>query len=91
MARRKRKRSKQGLFSKLSNIALTLFAFSRPISVFLNNPSMAAVELIAEEATFGLTKGTFNLQAGFSMYAPVGGAIALGTLKSYISRKFPVR
>ncbi len=79
------------MFSKIANALLIAFAFSRPISVMVANPSLAAVRLLTEEATFGLSEGNFNLQAGMSIYGPAIGAVALGTLKSYLMRKFPVR
>ncbi len=92
MAANKKKRGRrQGLFSKISNALLIVFAFSRPLTVLMNSPNKAGVDLITEEATFGLSAGSFNLAAGMQIYGPAIGAVALGTLKSYLIRKFPVR
>ncbi len=92
MAKKRRRRGKQGLFSKAINIALTLLAFARPIQIAFSakGPNTKLAQVI-DEATFGLANGTFNLQKGLQMYTPVGAALALGTLKKFVMRKFPVR
>ncbi len=88
----KRKRSKQGLLSKVINTGLVAFGFSRVLTLlFAHGFSQASVTAITREATFGLSSGSFDLNAGLRMYTPAGGAAALGYLKSYLMRKFPVR
>ncbi len=93
MAKGKKKSRRQGLFSKAINIAFLALGFSRPLFLLLRPGgfSQSSVEQILEEATFGLTKGTFDVAAGARMYSPAGAAFALGTLKTFLMRKFPVR
>ncbi len=94
MAKGKTKSRRQGLFSKAVNAALILLGFSRPIAILLD-PQRGRfankADIIIREATFGLSEGSFKLDAGLKMYTPALGAIALGTLKSFLMRKFPVR
>ncbi len=91
MAKAKRKRSKQGMVSKVANVLLLLLTFARPISLLIRSPSMGSIDTIMNEATFGLVSGKLDLAAGARMYAPGGAAVGLGMLKSYVLRKFPVR
>ncbi len=94
MAKKKTRGRRQGLFSKAINIGLILLGFSRPIAILLD-PQQGKfankANVIIREATFGLSEGSFKLDAGLKMYTPALGAIALGTLKSFLMRKFPVR
>ncbi len=98
MARGKKKRSrKQGWFSKLANIALWGVAFARPITIAFGPGSpQGKFEKVIREATFGLVAeggrvGTFNLNEGLAMYLPAGAALALGKIRSFAARHFPVR
>ncbi len=91
MAKGKKKRSKQGLFSKAMNIALILLGFSRPIELLIRSPSVGSVNTIIREATFGLSEGKLDLKAGANLYSRGLAAVGLGTLKSYLMKKFPVR
>lgn len=92
MAKKKRSGGKQGWTSKLMNGALTALAFSRPLVILFSSGAIGPkLDLIMDEATFGLSKGAFNLDSGLRMYAPAGAAISLGILKSYIAKKFPIR
>ncbi len=92
MPKGKKKRSKQSLVSKAINTALIALGFSRPLVwLFGGAPLREAVDGIMDEATFGLSKGKFSLDKGLRMYSPVGAAVALGKLKSYLMRQFPVR
>ncbi len=85
-----KKRSRQGLLSKAINAALILLGLSRPIQLLMEK-GMDGIDFIISESTFGLTDATgFNLQKGLRMYAPVGAAVGLGKLKSYLFRHFPV-
>ncbi len=91
MPKKKKSRRRQGLFSKAINAALIALGFARPIQLFMEK-GVGAVDFIISEATFGLTDASgFNLQKGLRMYAPVGAAVGLGKLKSYLFRHFPVR
>ncbi len=84
---KKKKRSRQGLFSKVTNIMIIAFALQRPIWLAFQRRFTD----ITKEATFGLSEGKFDWKAGVRMYAPVGGGIALGKLKQYLMKHFPVR
>ncbi len=91
MAKGKKKRSRQSLFSKAINAGLILLGLSRPIMILAKlGFTETAVNAITSEATFGLSQGKFNLNEGLKMYTPAGGAIALGKLKQYLMRHFPV-
>ncbi len=91
MAKHKKK-SKQGLFSKAINVGLILLGFSRPLTILMKHGfGEVAVNAIISESTFGLSQGKFDLNEGLKMYTPAGGAIALGKLKQYLMRHFPVR
>ncbi len=91
MAKEKRKRSKQGMVSKVANTLLLLLTFARPISLLIRSPSMGSIDTIMYEATFGLVSGKLDLAAGARMYTPAGAAVSLGYLKSYALKHFPVR
>ncbi len=93
----KKKNSKQGMFSKLTNIALWAVAFARPIIIAIGPGSpQAKFEKVIREATFGLVAeggqvGKFNLNEGLAMYAPAGAAVGLSKVRNFASRHFPVR
>lgn len=92
-AAKPKKKSRQSLMSKAMNAGLIVLGFSRPLQhlwAFVSGRS-DALESLQYEATFGLSGGTLDLAAGGRMYAPAGSAAALGYLKSYLLRKFPVR
>lgn len=90
-----RKPSRQGWVSKLANAALTALAFLRPLERAISGDlpyfSSTGPGSLVSEATFGLSHGGFNLQTGLQLYGPAIGATSLGLIKSYITRKFPVR
>ncbi len=79
------------MFSKAVNIGLIALGLSRPIHWFMTQTPEIAVKQIIREATFNLSEGAFHLESGLSMYGPGAAAIALGKLKSYLFRHFPVR
>ncbi len=88
----KKKHRKQGWVSKGINFGLILLGFSRVIEHLFAPISMERkFARIKSEATFGLSEGKFDLQAGLRMYTPGGAAAGLGMLKSYLMKKFPVR
>ncbi len=92
MAKNKKKKSRrQGMFSKVLNIAIILLGLSRPITIMVQNPNARGVDFLINEATFGLSKGALNFKAGMKFYSPAGAAVGLGFLKSYLIKKFPVR
>ncbi len=92
MARRKKKRGKQGAFSKVINIIGWVIGLARPIEVLINQGfSVAALQNIMKGLTFGLSGGGFNLQEGMRMYVPVGAAIGYRQFTKYLMRHFPVR
>ncbi len=90
-AKNKKKGGRQGIVSKLMNVALIALGFARPLSIIIRKPNMSGVEDIVHESTFGLATGKFNWKAGAKFYSPAGAAIALGKLKSYLIKQFPVR
>lgn len=98
MAKRRKKRSRrQGFVSKAINAALIGLTFARPISIMLGaGNTQQKVAKILREATFGIVQegggiGQFNLNEGLAMYAPAGAAFALGKIKGFAMRHFPVR
>ncbi len=91
MAKAKKRRGRQGIVSKVLNIALIALTFARPIQLFFARGMKGALPIIIREATFGLSEGKFRLADGLKMYTPAGAAAALGYLKSYALKKFPVR
>lgn len=86
---------KQGWAGKLMNAGLIALGFSRVIEIIATRLTARAPQFIpadiVHDATFGLADGNFDLNAGLRMYTPAAGAIALGKLKQYLMRKFPVR
>ncbi len=91
MAKKKRSRRRQGIVSKILNGSLIALGFARPIQLFFARGLKGALPIIIREATFGLSEGKFNLRLGLRMYTPAGAAAALGFLKSFLMKKFPVR
>lgn len=91
MVKRKKRRRRQGLFSKVTNMLLIALAFARPLQLIFTQGAANAVPIILKEATFGLSAGSFDLNAGLQMYAPAGAAFALGKLKQFAMKRFPVR
>ncbi len=95
MVKHKKKRSKQGLFSKAINAGLIALGFSRVLELIFTAAGRGGfgptVQAISDEATFGLMQGKLDLAAGARMYLPAGAAAALGGIKSYALKKFPVR
>ncbi len=95
MPKNNKKSRKQGTVSKLMNIGLIALSFSRVIEIIAVRLAHGASQHIAadiiHDATFGLADGNFDMAAGMRMYLPAGGAVALGYLKSYALRKWPVR
>ncbi len=92
MAKKKQRRGRQSLVSKVKNLGLLALGASRILGILFTGASMAEkADQIVREATFGLSAGDFDLNAGLLMYTPVGGALALGTFLNFLLRKFPVR
>ncbi len=98
MAKKKKGRRRQGLFSKAINmllIGIGTIGVWRP----LLERGFAGIDTIIENGTFGLvrtpggvaTLGSFDLNKGLAMYAPGGAAIGIGKLVQYLRRHFPVR
>lgn len=86
------RRSKQGWFSKAVNVGLWGLAFSRVIEIIFSERTLESkFAAISNGATFGLSEGAFNLEAGLRMYTPGGAAAGLNELKKYAMRHFPVR
>ncbi len=94
MAKKKKRRGKQGLASRLINAGLLALTFARPLEIIfknIGNPG-AIPTLILRGATFGLAGGGgFSLDQGTRFYGPVAAAFALGAVKKFAMRKFPVR
>ncbi len=87
-----KKPRKQSLFSKAINMGLITLGFSRVlVHLFFPQTAEEKMKAIIKEATFGLSEGAFDLDAGLLMYTPVGAAVALGKLKQYLFKHFPVR
>ncbi len=96
MARKKKGRRRQGLFSKAINAGLIALGFSRVLTHLLSGQPFNLISAaIIREATFGLAnplgESQFDLNAGLQMYAPGAAALGLGTLKKFLMKKFPVR
>ncbi len=94
MAKKKRGRRRQGLVSKAANLGLILLGLSRPLKLILgiDAPSFGdPINSIIVEASAGLSTGALDVDAAMRFYGPVGAAVGLGFLKSYLMRKFPVR
>ncbi len=88
----KKHNPKQSLFSKAKNLGLIALGASRILGILFTGASMVEkADQIVREATFGLSAGEFDLNAGLLMYTPVGGALALSTFLNFLLRKFPVR
>ncbi len=88
MAAKKGKSRRQGWMSKVMNAGLIALGFSRVIELAFQRNWKG----IIGEATFGFSdEGKFNLRRGLRMYTPAGAAIALGTMKRYLLKHFPVR
>ncbi len=95
MAKKRKSRRRQGIASKLINVALIALAFVQPIRLALKGNWGA----IVYRSTFGLAgnpqtgqaAGKFDWRRGVEFYAPVGAAAALGAVKRYVMKKFPVR
>ncbi len=97
MAKKKKGRRRQSFVSKAINAALIGLTFARPLSIFFGpGTGSSKVAKIIREATFGIVQeggaiGAFNLNEGLAMYAPAGAAFALGKIKGFAMRHFPVR
>lgn len=77
--------------SKLLNVAGILIGLSRPIELFLSNAPDFAAKSLLRELTFGLSEGSFDLNTGLRVYAPVGAAVGFRQITKYLIRHFPVR
>ncbi len=92
MVAKKKKGRRQGMLSKAINAALIALGFSRVLTIIFGGGDLKTkMDRIITGATFGLSKGKFDLHAGLVMYTPAGAAIGLGKLKQYLMKKFPVR
>ncbi len=90
---KKKKRSKQGMFSKAVNIGMIALGMSRILEIVFNNITAPAdiSKIIIREATFGLSEGVFSLARGARFYSPPVAAIATKIVFSFIRKKNPVR
>ncbi len=93
MAAAKKKRSKQGLFSKAVNIGFIFLAFARPLSFlfkgqfgYFTNPNPEDVSLIGD-ATGNMGK---DLPRAFQFYAPIGVSFGLKKAYNFVRRQNPV-
>ncbi len=92
MAKKRKRRGKQSLLSKAKNLGLIALGASRLLGILFTAASAGdKANQIVREATFGLSTGEFDLNAGLLMYTPVAGSIALGTFLNFLMKKFPVR
>ncbi len=80
------------MFSKAINAGLIALGFSDVIKIAIGpGTPTQKIDHIIQDATFGLSKGKFDLKSGLEMYTPGAAAIGLGKLKQYLMRHFPVR
>ena len=84
---KKRRRRKTSLITKAINVGVLLLAFKRPIELFLARGGVGAGEVIAREASFGMSDGgNFNLNQGLQMYGPMIGALVLKKVISMVRK-----
>lgn len=93
MAKKKKGRKRQGWFSKAINIGGVLIGLSGIViePLVASGFTTAALKSMLRRLTFGLSEGTFNLDAGLRGYGPVGAAVGYRELTKYLMRHFPVR
>ncbi len=93
MAAAKKKNRKQGIVSKVSNIALIALGFSKAITIWLSGFSVddKIQQTLHAYTGYNTNDGTFKVSRLAAGWAPVGAAVSLGLVKSYLLRKFPVR
>ncbi len=92
MAKGKKKRGKQGAFSKIINIIGIVIGFARPIQILIETGfTTASLQKMIRGLSFGLSDGQFALQAGLRMYTPVVGALGYREFTKFLMRRFPVR
>jgi len=91
MAKKKKSR-RQGLFSKAVNVGLIALTFSEAIRIWLSGSPIRTkvAETLQAYTGFGLD-GSFVPERLIRGYAPAGAAFALGFLKKFAMRRFPVR
>lgn len=94
MAKKKNRRGKQSMVSKAANIGLLALSFARPIRMLITGNfryfwSLGSDGLV-HEATFGLSSGAFDLQAGAQLYGPSVAAAALFQIKKYAMKHYRV-
>ncbi len=90
---KKKKHSKQGMFSKLVNIGFIALAFARPLGflfrgnfAYFSETDPASVGLIGD-ATGNMGK---DLPRAFTFYAPIGVSIGLKKAFNFVRRQNPV-
>ncbi len=92
MAKKKKGRKRQGLFSKAVNLGGWAIGLARPIQIFFQDGfTSMALQRIMNGLTFGLSDGSLNVGEGLQMYVPVGASIGYRQLTTYLMRHFPVR
>ncbi len=95
MAAKKKKGGRQGVVSKVINISLIALALAPAITRAFKGRWGAIIRGytagLAGNPQEGVAPGKFDMKLLAEFYAPVGGAVALGFLKSYLLKKFPVR
>lgn len=81
------------MVSKAINIGGILLGLSRILHiVFTNigNPREIPRQIV-RGATFGLSEGPINIEAGAAFYGPLGAAVGYRFFTSWLIKKFPVR
>ncbi len=92
MAKGKKKRGKQGMFSKIINAIGIVIGFARPIQIVMETGfTGASLQRMIRGLSFGLSDGQFALQTGLKMYTPVVGALGYREFTKFLMRRFPVR
>ncbi len=92
MAKGKKKRGKQGAFSKIINVIGIVIGFARPSQILIETGfTSVSLQKMIRGLSFGLSDGQFALQAGLKMYTPVVGALGYREFTKFLMRRFPVR
>ncbi len=87
-APRRRARRKQGVVSWLTSLLALFIGLFRPVTLLLTGQ----VGTVIQEGSFGLinpdgSPGSFNLQTGARMYAPMIGGIMFKTISSELTKR----
>ncbi len=90
---KKKKTSKQGIFSKLVNVGFLALGMSRVLEIVFNNITAPAdiPKIIIREATFGLSEGAFSMARGARFYGPPVASILTKMVFNFVRKRNPVR